>query len=60
MSKQSSNINTAGITNKGGVSIPKTRDQSDSSPVKVRSGARINKVSPGMNQQIVPLVPTES
>lgn len=56
----SANINKKGITNKGSISHPKVKDKSDSFPVKVRSGANIHKVTPGLNNQIVPLVPTEN
>lgn len=55
-----SNINRSGITNKGFINTPKTKDKSDSHAVKVRSGANIKKVVPGLNGQIVPLTPTDS
>lgn len=59
MSKHGANISTVGITNTGRVTPPKTIDKSDSMKLKVHSGARINKVSPGLNMQIVPLVTME-
>ena len=55
--KHGANISTVGITNKGGqTSHPKVKDESDAFPMKVRGGANIKKVSPGLNTQIVPLV----
>ena len=35
------------------------KDMSDAVPLKVHSGANIKKVTPGMNQSIKPLIPTE-
>ncbi len=55
-----SNINRMGVTNKGFITGPPMQDKTDSTLMKVRSGARIHKVSKGLNQQIVPLVPTEN
>ena len=60
MSKNASNINRLGITNKGFIQPPAMRDKSDSYSVNVRSGATIKKQTPGLNAQIVPLTPTES
>jgi len=54
-----SNINRLGITNKGFIETPKVVDKTGAHSVKVRSGATISKVTPGLNGQIVPLVPIE-
>jgi len=53
----STNISKVGITNKGSISAPKMRDESDAHPVKVVGGANIKKQVPGMNNSIVPLIP---
>lgn len=53
---KSAHISKDGVSDVMGIMAPKTKDKSGASPVSVRSGANIKKVSSGMNGQIVPPV----
>jgi hypothetical protein len=53
----SSQISRVGAVPGGNHGAPSMQDKTDSVPRQVKSGANIKKVTPGLNNSIVPLIP---